>query len=78
MAYDVRPRYLRALADQTHAYNQAESLVLIFINLSLMLMEQLLSPSLSRLFERPGRLCLLVTIEMACEVVLFMVGPSPG
>ncbi|CEM03293.1 unnamed protein product [Vitrella brassicaformis CCMP3155] len=73
MDYDVKPRYLRALADQTHAYNQAESLILIFINLSLMLMEQLLSPSLPRLFERLGGLCLLVAIEMACEIVLFMV-----
>ncbi|CEL96639.1 unnamed protein product [Vitrella brassicaformis CCMP3155] len=73
MAYDVRPRYLRALSDQQHAYNQAESLILIFINLSLVSMEQLLSPSLPRLFERLGRLCLLVAVEMACEVVLFMV-----
>ncbi|CEM31895.1 unnamed protein product [Vitrella brassicaformis CCMP3155] len=74
MAYDVRPRYLRALSDQQHAYNQAESLILIFINLSLILMEQLLSPfSLSRLFERLGGLCLLVAVEMACEVILYMV-----
>ncbi|CEL93184.1 unnamed protein product [Vitrella brassicaformis CCMP3155] len=73
IAFDVKPRYLRALADQTHAYNQAESLFLVFINLSLISMEQLLSPSLPRLFERLGGLCLLVAIELACEVVLFMI-----
>ncbi|CEL96587.1 unnamed protein product [Vitrella brassicaformis CCMP3155] len=74
IAFDVRPRYLRALRDQQYGYNQAESLILIVINLSLISMEQLLSPfSLSRLLERLGGLCLLVVIEMACETVFFMV-----
>ncbi|CEL92412.1 unnamed protein product [Vitrella brassicaformis CCMP3155] len=74
IAFDFRPRYLRALRDQQYAYNQAESLILIFINLSLISMEQLLHPfSLPRLLERLGGLGVLVAIEMACEVILFMV-----
>ncbi|CEM26039.1 unnamed protein product [Vitrella brassicaformis CCMP3155] len=73
IAYDYRPRYLRALSDQIHAYNLAESLILLFINLSLIAVDQFVDPSLSGLAERLGGLCLLVAIEMACEIVLFMI-----
>ncbi|CEL95426.1 unnamed protein product [Vitrella brassicaformis CCMP3155] len=73
VAYDYRPRYLRALSDQIHAYNLAESLILLFINLSLIAVDQFVDPSLSGLAERLGGWCLLVAIEMACEIVLFMI-----
>ncbi|CEM01044.1 unnamed protein product [Vitrella brassicaformis CCMP3155] len=69
---DTTPRYLRALSDGLHGFNLSELSILVFFNVLMLTLEQILQPGYASLCERLATLAVLIVIEAILEWLLFI------